>query len=119
MEKLHGYTKEEKTRKAVTGILKDAQARIKKGWCQCYRMRYNPKTGVFDHCSTGAIESLGFTRKHTDAAFRLLGDTIRDHGDPECSSIVPWNDAPGRTQAEVVAMFDKAIENSEVGGGRK
>lgn len=90
-------------------ILEKARERIARGWCQradqhddnvCLVRavsdvlgyhRYDPYGGIFAPDVQRAIGALGL----------FSGDT----GEPS-----KWNDAPGRTQAEVLARFDAAIE---------
>ena len=49
-------------------------------------------------CAIGAIESLT-NETYALRALYLMG----------VDDIAKWNDAPGRTQAEVLALFDRAI----------
>jgi hypothetical protein len=100
--------------KTVEETLRRAlQVLEQKGWCQgaLARDRYGVSVDCFDVnaesvCMIGALH-LAIPSKQigiTDAA-NALGDIIRD-------SIALWNDRPGRTKDEVIAMFKAAIEKA-------
>jgi hypothetical protein len=75
-------------------VLQKARDLIEKGWCQ------NATQIGESYCMMGAIASV------TDVwspSINVLGKAI------DTPSIVGWNDTSGRTQAEVLAAFDKAI----------
>ena len=57
-------------------------------------------------CALGALESVDIDSVYDDAEYRLL----RTVG---ASSVVKWNDAPGRTVEEVIAAFEKAAAECE------
>ena len=95
-----------------TEILIAAREKIERGWAQGEYARakngnpigYNAEKAVC-WCSIGAIIAVD-DDDPTDRAVYTLSDIVgRD--------ITEWNDAPGRTQAEVLAAFDKAIEASK------
>jgi hypothetical protein len=69
-------------------ILIAARAKVAQGWCQ----------GAY------AKDAYGNTEEQEDA-LALLGYTGE-------SEVIDWNDAPGRTQAEVLEAFDKTIANA-------
>ncbi len=82
-------------------LLIRARERIeKKGWCQ----------GAFHRGSASCMMgALGYTRKRgcPSGLHYMAGEQLRSFvgGD-----LVPhWNDRPGRTKAEVLEVFDKAI----------
>ena len=90
-------------------VLKAARAKIEQGWCQGSYARNAMNEKVLYRsvdacrwCAMGAIVSLGGVDWITAA------DVIKQANAIE---VIPkWNDAPNRTQAEVLAAFDKAIE---------
>lgn len=61
-------------------------------------------------CSVGAIFGGMQHASPDDEAqrFHLAKKALLPGGDP----LSQWNDAPGRTQAEVIALFDRAIEEA-------
>lgn len=85
-----------------------AKALVEKGWTQGAHSVY--KDGKVCYCTIGAIDEAagedvlcGAYRDARDHVMRIIeADTGFVH-------IAWWNDAPDRTQAGVVAMFDKAI----------
>lgn len=69
--------------------------------------KFGPDAVCF--CAYGAIDrAAGHSFSEADRRFMeaLFDATGRD-------DVADWNDAPGRTQAEVVALFDKAIAAEE------
>jgi hypothetical protein len=104
-------------------VLRGASARIERGWTQraIARNRYgstvistSPQAVCW--CSSGAILVTAFVLplgllEYDDAcedAENLLRRAIR----AECGEPMPvtdWNDADGRTKAEVLAVFDAAL----------
>ena len=94
-------------------VLKAARAKIEKGWTQGAMAR--DKNGVALSCSDqdaacwcvmGATMAVTHDIPTTNAAIGFLRLAVGDFA-PR------WNDTPGRTQAEVLAAFDKAIELCE------
>lgn len=92
---------------AVAEKLRAARARIAKGWTQRASARTKggvPVWGGDDRaicwCAVGALQG-------SPEAIPLVRKAI---GIPDECRISTWNDAPERTQAEVLAAFDKAIE---------
>lgn len=89
-------------------VLEKARERIARGWCQ--RLRFGDNGSV---CIVGALQvatglegigsNVGAYRATVPwqalLGFSNVGDDVAD-----C-----WNDAKGRTQAEVLARFDEAI----------
>lgn len=104
-------------------ILKAAREKVAAGWTQGENARDEDGNPVGAGaaacwCAYGAIdaatprEGLGyaeFYRVRSDAML-ILRDAI---GLPGTNRIADWNDAPGRTQAEVLAAFDRAIALAE------
>jgi hypothetical protein len=90
-------TLDEETR----NVLRVAKERIAKGWCQ----------GNFivegSYCILGALGWFGTGGRH-DEAIRILAGLIGKSAEPK-SGLWLWNDDPDRTQAEVVALLDRAL----------
>ena len=82
--------------------LKRARERVAMKWCQKTGGKINGAvcalTAITHDISHGAF-LLGEGRQEINLVERVIG-----------SPIIGWNDTPGRTQAEVVAAFDRAIE---------
>lgn len=82
--------------KTTKQILTEARELVSKGWVQGEYER----DGCY--CLVGAINEVrGDSHGYAEAIgtmFKLIGNSLSD-----------WNDMPERTQAEVVAAFDKAI----------
>jgi hypothetical protein len=83
-------------------LMKAARALVAKGWCQ--RVSRDGDR----YCVWGAIEAVTSTSLEAD---RLYG-AFRDYG-IKGKSITVWNDARGRTQEQVLAAFDRAIEGMQ------
>lgn len=100
---------------AVAEKLREARALVERGWTQEAYARnasgddLEDVDGEFDDtepvcwCMAGAMMKAGLE----DEADKFVLDAIGERYIPE------WNDAPERTQAEVLAAFDKAIELAE------
>lgn len=90
------------THEPVVEILRKARVLIEaKGW------RQGGADGSGKVCAGVAIEQAAGDDSdlwHEPKAAFLLAADLRPH-----SYIFPWNDANGRTQAEVLAAFDRAI----------
>jgi hypothetical protein len=87
-------------------ILIAAREKVAHGWCQREFVSDDGKL-----CPLGAINRLGVDRDAAQNAKHALATAIV--GPPHVHSsgtVMQWNDAKGRTQAEVLAAFDKAIE---------
>ena len=80
--------------------------RITKGWCQGATSRTDDGS-VVEPCSNDASQWCLFGAvwdiedEHCDEAMEIL---------KRAGGSVYWNDTPGRTQSEVLAVFDRAIE---------
>lgn len=90
-------------------ILKAAKKLIEKGWCQERNARNADSHGVSPHsveairwCAVGAVWAAA--GDCDNRALALLSSLV-ERGD-----IIVWNDAPTRTQQEVIDLFDKAIK---------
>lgn len=84
-------------------LLRDARAKIARGWCQnVTTMRRGRQVS---YCMLGAMgydECFFLARARAE---KLLGPFVPAEQQP----ITVFNDDPSRTQAEVVAVFDRAI----------
>lgn len=104
----------------TTEILRAARAKVQKGWCQGRLARNADGKGIspddpdaVSWCAIGGIESNHkITEGQAWEAKRLFRRVVGLTG----PGIDKWNDAPGRTQAEVLAAFDAAIELSRLEG---
>ena len=90
----------------IRDILNRAAELVEHGWTQgAYEFTENSKTY---YCLVGAIGRAQeiFSVPGRQEAYKAIGDRLRkDHGLPKLDPISRWNDAPGRTQAEVVALL--------------
>jgi hypothetical protein len=79
---------------------------IQRGWCQdsCFA----PHSG--GGCLFAAIRDVTHGRNGNDPRFRRLHDWVQAHI-PDSHAISTWNDTPGRTQADVLALIDQCIED--------
>jgi hypothetical protein len=104
---------------AVADKLRQARALVERGWmqgdyadadCECF-------------CALGAIQMAVCGEPDNDFSLRTRPLEQLFQQALGVKSIVNWNDANGRTQAEVLAAFDKAIELAEqslpIAGERK
>ena len=100
-------------------ILLEAKGAIAQGWCQKAIARTEcgiPTTvdsrRAVEWCAVGAIRK---TVRHfgEHRRVRLELDSMGALGEIVGDNISRWNDEPGRTQDEVVAVFNKAIERCE------
>ncbi|ORE90214.1 hypothetical protein ATO13_23301 [Stappia sp. 22II-S9-Z10] len=97
---------------AAVGILRDARGYIERGWAQGDAARDDDgfactveSRKAVRWCALGAIGAAGrrFPQRDRDTALTAL---YRAVGTPTISF---WNDSPRRTQADVLAAFDRAI----------
>ena len=103
--------------------LKKARKLVKRGWAQQNYRAYDYSTGGMCYCLTGAILAAGM-KDPEDLGTPLLVDSlgveaalsVADAAIPDlpCPDMVwgelaNWNDAPERTQEEVLLAFDDAI----------
>ena len=68
--------------------------------------------GVRSYCAVGAIELAAEDLNDRNVACLHLNDSIEHHTGRNWYGVVPWNDHPGRTHAEVLEAFDRAIEDA-------
>lgn len=81
--------------------LRAAREFVATGWTQ--QMYHNPRTNCF--CAQGAMLRAGIEER--TYRLRIYNRTLG----PEAatSRLIRWNDMKGRTQADVLAMFDNSI----------
>lgn len=93
-------------------VLIAARAKIEQGWTQGKMARDNDGVSVRPlsddatcWCAAGAITAAGSSAQPMLAARAALTKAVA------CRDFIGvWNDKRGRTQAEVLAAFDRAIE---------
>lgn len=93
----------------VADKLREARGFIERGWCQGdFQIRESV-------CIYGALH-LAINGDARDCEVTDLDRQARSliKKAAGISSILRWNDVPERTQADVLAAFDKAIELAEV-----
>ena len=98
--------------KSTLDILIEARAYVEKGWTQGAWARNRKGTPVNEDstravcwCALGALwKADGIGSYGLNALVKASG------GEVHPTTISGWNDNPDRTQAEVLALFDKAIE---------
>jgi hypothetical protein len=106
---------------AVSDKLREAKALIEKGWTQHLSAadelgmevdKFDPAATCF--CLYGAFDRAFSVQPiaNCEAGWRFLKDAI---GEPQP---IGWNDRKGRTQAEVLAAFDRAIALAEQEAGQ-
>ena len=93
-------------------ILSAAQVLLKRGWVQAYRMTASDASGHVRYCIMGAMrEAAGDNNlAHKRLAEDHLLETIRERMGFSDYHISTYNDAPGRTQQDVVRMMGHAID---------
>lgn len=93
----------------VVEILTTARAHVAAGWVQG-RMKletYSAEPPCY--CAVGAVYACGVAdREGEDDAIHLLHCACHEH-DRTLHNVIAFNDAPGRTQADVLAVYDTAI----------
>lgn len=87
------------TNKQFIAKLKKARQLIKGGWCQG-RMVVYLDNGKRQYCLLGALE---------EAGFKLWGVRNFKFTGSRWSDPASWNDARGRTKAQVLACLDNSI----------
>jgi hypothetical protein len=95
----------------TTKLLIEGRNKIAEGWCQgSFYKQPIPLFHPARYCMMGAIGYHSATECATVGAkftaYKLLGDVV-------VMGVSFWNDAPGRTKAEVLTAFDQAIELSK------
>lgn len=95
----------------VAEKLREARKLIEQGWTKGWFVEQHEADGPICYCVYGALNQVVVgdaeaDTTETDAAAKLLGRAVGQ----TFLSLATWNDAPERTQAEVLAAFDRAIE---------
>lgn len=101
--------------------LKEARALIERGWCQgadamtaSGRSVFPEHGGAERWCAGGACAAAAKDREIERPIFRTMLDSLlRAIPEHRPMTVSFWNDEPGRTQAEVLALFDRAIAAEE------
>ena len=94
---------------SVAATLAEARKLIAQGWTQGkYKRVVN---GVECWCISGAIDKAAPDYKSNGLAFAALFHALRayDFYLSASTNITEWNDTPGRTQEDVLALIDRAI----------
>lgn len=102
-------------------VLRKARGYVEKGWCRnsnaldAAGVEVSPECrAAVRWCMWGAMRRAADWQRTgdapLDAAMRTLAAATG--GDPR-RSVSAWNDAPRRTQAQVLRVFDKAIKLAE------
>ncbi len=86
----------------VLGALLRSRARVAAGWCQWFSYAEDPETRASNYCAWGALREELW---EVGAAPYLAMAVPPGYG----RSVIAYNDFQGRTQAEVVALYDRAI----------
>ncbi len=94
----------------IAAKLDEARALIERGWCQgLFEMRSITESCF---CLYGAVNRVVAGDAESDLVgdeyFLPLARAIGEDRNP--LNLAEWNDAPGRTQAEVVEAFRKAAD---------
>lgn len=96
-------------------VLRRARERVAKGWCR--RAYARDSAGAECDWDSPAVASVCLSRalgapcdEHTSAAVNSAFDIVAAEA---VSYVHRWNDAPGRTQAEVLALLDRVIAEQE------
>lgn len=94
-------------------LLQNTRALIVRGWNQG-TFAQNAKgeavtSGDPEACSWCLIGALGTAAKDHETAFDRAYDILRKLMPIGSYSLSLWNDLPGRTQADVLALIDRAI----------
>lgn len=101
-------------------LLTQARAVIERGWCQgCFARdaegqpvaATDPLAETF--CIRGATRVVSPNDDARERAHWHLENAIIDVTQRSYTSLASYNDDPGRTQAEVLAVFDAAIKLAE------
>ena len=94
------------TRDEVLALLHRARDRVASAWQQGSLGSHDGRV-----CTVGALLYASY-----GGPPRLLDEAMVAVGGPGATSIslAAYNDAPGRTQAEIVALFDAAIDRAAI-----
>lgn len=105
-------------------LLSKARELIEKGWAQ-HHYAMGPAYFIVPFgdkqatrfCMIGACKrarkDLGVDKDEEAKAEQLLMRCIHEKGSPWNEDMIDFNDKPGRTQTEVLAVFDCALEHAK------
>jgi hypothetical protein len=104
---------------AAADKLRKARALIERGWTQGQYARGEQGSGIdflkrkaVCFCAAGAIGAANKQWPNSQLpGMKYLSLAVGGDGDEP--DVLHWNDAPERSQAEVIAAFDKAIALAE------
>jgi hypothetical protein len=89
----------------TTMLMAGRETLLRRGWVQHFTRTWS---GV---CMIGSLTDYTHSQFHEAATFLLRA--IEDLGYGRPGSVPAFNDAPGRTLGQVIAVYDRAIELSE------
>jgi hypothetical protein len=94
---------------SVAQVLTEARKLIAQGWTQGKNKRV--VNGVECYCLSAAIRQASPDYKPRELAFSALFYALGDDDLylSSSSNLTEWNDAPDRTQEDVLALIDRAI----------
>lgn len=101
-------------------ILEKAKKLLTGHWTQG-KYYYDPKTNTnpefprdgCHYCAIGAVHATVPEGSQADeAARRVLHDTV-EAGRSGCSGVLTFNDKPGRTEKQVLTLYDRAIARAK------
>lgn len=94
-------------------VLKGARERIARGWYQGAFAKTSKGRVIGPSCRNAACWCAIGSIEACDAPVLVAGNALSRLRAVIGHSIAWWQDQPGRTQAEVLAAFDRAIELEE------
>ena len=98
--------------KSVLDVLVEARQLVLNGWTQNSTRRVTPSG--YAYCAAGAVGAcVESTSDARHDAVRVLHEVASERPGFDGWSVATWNDTPGRTLAEVVDLFDDAIDAEE------
>lgn len=91
----------------VLALLEDGLAKVRGGWCQNTPYTLTAKHRPQSFCTLSAIGAFEWgISVYTEPASDLL---VNAAGVASDNKLIWWNDDPDRTQADVIALYEKAI----------
>lgn len=88
----------------VIEALREGRARVERGWCQEILAEGNTV------CALGGVSLALRSRGRPCRYYQATRFLCMALGVKYETDVMSWNDAPERTQADVLALYDKAIE---------